>query len=73
MIYIFGRTTGDVQTYLRPRYNSEENFFITAQEIIDHLGGIYLDPFKVKNARQDYRRLLMKSTQTFIEFHTKFL
>ena len=62
MIYVFGRTTGDAQTYLRPRYNSEEDSFVTAQEMIDHLGGIYLDPFKVKNARQNYRRLSMKPT-----------
>jgi Zinc knuckle len=73
MIYVFGRTTGDAQTHLRTRYGTDDNAFITSQEMIDHLATIYLDPFKVKNARQDYRRLTMKPTQTFTDFHTKFL
>jgi hypothetical protein len=73
MIYIFGRTTGDAQTHLRPRYGTNEDSLKTAQEMIDFLANIYLDPFKVKNARQDYRRLNMKPAQTFTEFYTKFL
>jgi hypothetical protein len=73
MVYIFGRTNGDAQTHLRPRYGTDEDSFKTAQEMIDYLANIYLDPFKVKNARQDYRRLTMKPAQTFSEFYTKFL
>jgi hypothetical protein len=73
MVYIFGRTTGDAQTHLRSRYGTDEDSFDTAQEMIDFLANIYLDPFKVKNARQDYRRLNMKPAQTFTEFYTKFL
>ena len=73
MIYIFGRTTGDAQTHLRPKYGTDEDSFKTAQEMIDFLANIYLDPFKAKNARQDYRRLNMSYKQTFMEFYTKFL
>jgi Zinc knuckle len=73
MIYIFGRTTGDAQTHLRPKYGADEDAFKTAQEMIDFLANIYLDPFKAKNARQDYRRLNMSYKQTFMEFYTKFL
>ena len=41
--------------------------------MIAFLANIYIDPFKVKNARQDYRRLNMKPAQTFTEFYSKFL
>jgi hypothetical protein len=41
--------------------------------MIDHLSNIYLDPYKVENARQDYRRLNMKPSQTFTDFYTRFL
>jgi hypothetical protein len=51
MIYVFGRTTGDAQTHLRPRYGTDEDPFSTSQDMIAFLANIYLDPFKVKNAR----------------------
>lgn len=75
MIYVFGRTTGDAQTHLKPRYGAGEDSFTTttSHEMIDHLAKIYLDPFKTQNARQDYRRLNMKSTQPFTKFYTRFL
>jgi hypothetical protein len=73
MIYLFGRTTGDAQNHLRPRYGDAKDPFTTATEMIEHLATIYLDPFKVENARQDYRRLTMKPSQPFTEFYTKFL
>ena len=41
--------------------------------MIKHLDDIYLDPFKVQNARQDYRRLNIKPTQAFVEFYSEFL
>ena len=70
-VYVFGRTTGDAQTDLKPRYGAGEDSFTTttSHEMIDHLAKIYLDPFKTQNARQDYRRLNMKSTQPFTKFY----
>jgi Zinc knuckle. len=73
MIYIFGRTTGDAQKALKTRYGTTKNPFQTAQDMIDHLSQIYIDPYKVENAREDYRRLNMKPSQTFTEFFTTFL
>jgi hypothetical protein len=73
MIYIFGRTQGDAQNALKTRYETAKNPFQTSQDMIDHLSNIYLDPYKVENARQDYRRLNMRPAQTFTEFYTKFL
>src|SRR6266705_2691872 len=56
MAYVFGRTGGDAQTHLRPRYAEESaDPFTSEEEMIDHLSSIYEDPFKVQNARLDYK------------------
>ena len=48
MAYVFGRTSGDTQMYLRPRYMEElVEPFASKEEIINHLSSIYKDPFKV--------------------------
>ena len=48
MAYIFGRTKGDAQGYLKSRYGTDVDApFESTQEMIKHLDGIYLDPFKV--------------------------
>ena len=41
--------------------------------MIQHLSDIYEDPFRVQNARKDYRKLVMKPTETFTDFYTRFL
>ena len=48
MAYVFGRTGGDTQMYLRPWYAEESaEPFTSKEEIVDHLSSIYKDPFKV--------------------------
>jgi Zinc knuckle len=72
--YVFSRTGGDAQTHLRPRYtNTSVNPFESAEDMIQHLASIYEDPFKVQNARLDYKALMMKPSEKFTEFQTKFL
>ena len=74
MAYVFGRTGGDAQTHLRPRYEDDSvNPFTSEQEMVSHLSSIYKDPFKTQNARLDYRSLMMKATKTFSAFQTRFL
>src|SRR5271169_1975853 len=74
MTYVFGRTGGDAQKHLNPRIGSNSvDPFITANEMIQHIAGIYEDPFRVQNARRDDRRLTMKATETFPDFYTRFL
>jgi hypothetical protein len=75
MIYLFGRTTSDAQAHLQPRFSNADagDQFTSAQDMIDHLATIYVDPYKVQNARHDFRRLIMKTSQTFTEFYTRFL
>jgi hypothetical protein len=48
MAYVFGRTGGDAQTHLRPRYAQDlAEPFLSKDEIINHLSSIYKDPFRV--------------------------
>ena len=47
MAYVFGRTGGDTQTYLRPRYAQDlADPFLSREEMINYLSFIYKDPFK---------------------------
>jgi hypothetical protein len=72
--YVFNRTGGDAQGHLVPRYeDGSTDPFLTSQSMIDFLATIYEDPYKVQNARLDYKSLSMKSTETFSDFHTRFL
>jgi hypothetical protein len=74
MAYVFGRTGGDAQTHLRPRYAEESaDAFESDEGMVAHLASIYEDPYKVQNARLDYRSLMMKPSETFTEFQTRFL
>jgi hypothetical protein len=74
MYYVLNRTTGDAQVHLLPRYEDEaEDPFESAKEMIAYLATIFEDPFKVQNARYDYRKWQMKPAHTFSDFYTKFL
>ena len=41
--------------------------------MLDHLATIYIDPHEVQNARYEFRRLVIKLSQLFSKFHTKFM
>ena len=74
MTYVFSRTGGDAQGHLLARYDEEsKDPFLTDKDMIDLLASIYEDPHKIQNARLNYRGLMMKSTETFADFHTRFL
>jgi hypothetical protein len=70
MIYVYGRTEGEAREHLTPRYT--DGGFETARAMIDYLATVYVNRYKVQNARHEYRRLVMKATQPFPEFYTKF-
>ena len=74
MAFLFRLTTSDAQRHLEPRYQTgRANQFTTAQEMLDYLASIYVDPFKVRNAKYEYRQLRMRKDQLFTDFYTKFL
>ena len=41
--------------------------------MLNHLATIYIDPYKVQNARYEFHRLVIKLLQLFSKFHTKFI
>jgi Zinc knuckle len=74
MTYVFSRTGGDAQEHLQPRYDDDsKDLYRSDKEMIDHLASIYEDPHRVQNARLEYRGLMMKPSETFADFHTRFL
>ena len=74
MLYVFGRTTGDAQRHLQAKFEDDSPVrFTSVSEMLQHLAAIYVNPNKVRDARYDYNRLMMNSSQTFAEFQTQFL
>jgi hypothetical protein len=73
MAYVFSRTGSDAQTHLRPRYAIDAaDPFTDEDDMLQHLSSIYEDPFKARNARLEYRGLMMKPTEAFTAFLTRF-
>jgi hypothetical protein len=74
MEYIFSRTLGDARKHLVARFD-EDSFerFTSATEMFQHLASIYVNPNKVRDARYDYQRLMMRSGQSYADFRTQFL
>ena len=69
MAYVFSCTGGDAQEHLRPRYiEGAANCFLSEEEMISYLTLVYEDPFKIQNARLEYKSLIMKVSKTFSAF-----
>ena len=69
MFYTFSRTTGDAQKHLLSRYDEDSPFrFASATEMIQHLASIFVNPNKVRDARYDYNKLVIRTRQAFTEF-----
>jgi hypothetical protein len=73
MHYVFNRTKGDAQGHLYPRFNDDATEpFETAEEMIRSLREVMTNPYRIREARVEYRRLKMKPGQPFYEFKTKY-
>jgi hypothetical protein len=71
--YVFSRTEGNASEHLEPRMSRNSNErFATAEEALDYLTAIYVDPNREMSDRDDYRRLFMNKDTNFSDFHTKF-
>ncbi|OJD25326.1 hypothetical protein ACJ73_03309 [Blastomyces percursus] len=72
--YIENRTDGAAARHLAPRMRDDHpEKFASADEMIAYLKGIYEDPNKPENAKNDYRRLVMRNRDEYHSFVTKFL
>lgn len=72
--YIENRTDGNAARHLAPRMREDHpEKFTTADEIFKYLKDIYEDPNKLENAKNEYRRLVMRNGDEYHAFVTKFL
>ena len=71
--YIYSQTSGTAQKTLLPRYkSSSRDPFLSAEEIIAELRGVFKDPFKQDNCRDAYQDLHMDEFPNFHLFITRF-
>ena len=62
MLYLFNRTTRDAQKHLRPCYDNDSLVrFTSAQEMIQYLAAIYVNPNRVRDAKYNYNRLTIRT------------
>jgi hypothetical protein len=72
-IQMNGKLTTNADHYTDEKARMHYVFSRTGGDAQGHLASIYEDPFRVRNARRDYRKLMMRSTETFTDFYTRFL
>jgi hypothetical protein len=71
MAYVENRTGGKAAKHLRPV--NAVNPYITAEEMLKHLGSIFQDPNREANSKREFRKLNMGATDKFQDFLTDFL
>ena len=73
MHLVYRATGGKARDYIQGRYKfSSTNRFQTHQEILAYLRNIAISPYVKEDARRDYNRLMMRTTDTFHDFRAKF-
>jgi hypothetical protein len=73
MHYVFDRTSGDAQAHLYPRHKRHaKDPFTTADEMLDYLEEIMVDPHRTEDARHEFRDLKMGPGQSWHDFKTQF-
>ena len=74
MDYIFGCTSGTAQGHLETRHDEDSPMRFTSREdMFALLATVFTNPNKVQDARYEYSRLTMKTTENFQDFQTTFL
>ena len=74
MHYVFSVTSGTAQNHLRTRMlRTVSNPFRSVNEMIEVLETAFVNPNRVREAGMEYRQLMMSSTDTFVDFKTRFL
>ena len=74
LVYVKGLIGGEAAKHilLRLRDNAID-LYTTIQDLFEHLTSAYKNPNQLFIAKNEFKKLFMKSTQLFYEFHTKFL
>jgi hypothetical protein len=74
LAYVKGLIGGEAAKHISPRLRDDAiNPYSTIQDLFEHLTSAYENPNRLFIAKNDFRKLFIKSTQSFYKFHTKFL
>jgi hypothetical protein len=74
MHYVFSVTSGTAQSHLQTRMlRTGSNPFRSVDEMISVLETAFVNPNRVREAGIEYRQLTMSTTDTFVDFKTRFL
>jgi hypothetical protein len=74
MHYVFSATSGRAQSHLQTRMSrTASNPFRSVNEMIEVLETAFVNPNRVREAGMEYRQLMMSTTDTFVDFKTRFL
>jgi hypothetical protein len=72
--YIENQTNGEAAYYIAPYMRPEHpEHYSTAEQIFEYLSSIYKDANKSKNAKKDFRDLIIHKCIDYQTFKTKFL
>jgi len=74
LAYVKGLIRGEATKHISLQLRDNTiDLYITIQDLFEHLTSTYKNPNRVFIAKNEFRKLFMKSTQSFYEFYTKFL
>ena len=72
VIFIISRTAENAVSHINAYRKGNLNYFISVEQILIFLRGIYEDRNEISNARKEYKTLKMRVNQTFNEFFFHF-
>ena len=74
LAYIKGLIGGKAIKHISPQLKDNAiNLYSTVQDLFEHLTSAYKNPNQLFTAKNEFKKLFIKSTQSFYEFYTKFL
>ena len=69
--YVQLRTNREASEHIQPRLEDDvADPYATYAKVLSHLQSIYKDLNRVFNAKNDFKKLFIKSSQPFYEFYT---
>ena len=74
LAYVKGLIRGEATKRISPRLRHNAiNPYTTIQDLYDHLTTLFENPNRMFTAKNEFKKLYMKTADSFYEFYTKFL
>ena len=71
-LFAISRTSDDASDHINAYRRADPNYFLSPEQVLTFLRGIYEDRNEISNARREYKSLKMRTNQTFDEFFSHF-